>query len=75
MASPRESERVAMGTTPASACRAAQRRAKRSLRQIEALLAAHAKRRTVTWGHVGLVKIVADELAGLLKSMQRRNSR
>ena len=74
MTSSPQSERVAMGTTPASAYRAAQRRAKRNLRQIEALLATHAKRQTRSpgnWGHVGYVRIVARELGELTKSMKR----
>lgn len=74
MASPSQSERVAMGTTPASAYRAAHKRAARHLRQIEAILAAHARRQARapgSWGRVGFVKVVADELAGLVKAMKR----
>ena len=74
MASPGQSERVGMGTKPASAYRFAQRRAKRNLRQIEDLLVAHAKRQARApgnWGHVGYVRIVANELAGLVKAMKR----
>lgn len=74
MDSPRQSERVAMGTTPATAYRVAQHRAIRNLRQIEALLATHARRQVRSpgnWGPVGYVRIVADELAALAKSMKR----
>jgi hypothetical protein len=50
----------------------ARERASRCLRQIEEILAAHAKRQAETpdnWGHVGFMQIVAEGLGDLVEAM------
>jgi len=52
----------------------ARERATRHLRQIEEILAEHAKRQAATpenWAHVGRVQLVASELAELVELLGR----